>query len=66
MKAILEFDLNDNDDEMAHRRCIESTKMAVALFDILNNAWRNVETVEDYQENINAYCEGINLDDLIR
>ena len=35
MKAILEFDLNDPDDRMAHLRCIKATDMALALFDIL-------------------------------
>lgn len=37
MKAILEFDLNDSDDEIAHKRCIKSTDMAIILFEILHN-----------------------------
>lgn len=35
-KAILEFDLNDHDDEMAHRRCIKALDMALAIWKILN------------------------------
>jgi hypothetical protein len=66
MKAILEFNLDDPDDAMAHRRCIESTKMAIALFEIMNNSWRDVRDIEHYQEKIDDICEGINLIELIR
>jgi hypothetical protein len=65
MKAILEFNLDEPEDQRAHRRCIESTKMAIALFEILNNSWRNVRDVEHYQEKINEICSDINLDELI-
>ena len=34
--AKLEFNLDDFDDRQAHLRCVQSTKMAIALFDILN------------------------------
>jgi len=36
MKGILEFNLNDPDDAMAHLRCVKSLDMAIALFDIIN------------------------------
>jgi hypothetical protein len=34
-KGILEFDLNDPDDAMAHLRCVKSTDMALSLWDII-------------------------------
>jgi hypothetical protein len=37
MKAILEFDLDDADDRMAHLRCIKSTGMALVLWDLYMN-----------------------------
>jgi hypothetical protein len=37
MKATLEFDLDISADSMAHFRCIKSTDMALALFNIKNN-----------------------------
>jgi hypothetical protein len=36
MIAKLEFQLDDFDDRQAHLRCVQSTKMAIALSDILN------------------------------
>jgi hypothetical protein len=34
MKAILEFDLNDNEDQVAHMRAIKALDMALTLWDI--------------------------------
>jgi hypothetical protein len=34
MKAILEFDLNDNEDQAAHLRAIKSLDMALTLWDM--------------------------------
>jgi len=65
MKATLTFNLDDPDDVMAHKRCIESTKMAIALFDIIYNADRYVTTIEQYKQKINEATEGINLNELI-
>jgi len=65
MKAILEFNMDDPDDAQAHRRCIDSTKMAIALFEIMNNSWRHVRDVEHYTERINEATEGININELI-
>lgn len=81
MKAILEFDLNDRDDNMSHRRCIKSTDMALVLFEILSNLRKRVEyEVEEFEadstpsdgvyatfRHIHELCEkhGIIIDDLI-
>ena len=42
-KAILEYDLNDTDDAMAHMRAIKSLDMALALWELLNNSKRTLE-----------------------
>jgi len=34
MKAILEFDLEDPDDAMSHRRCVSATDAFLVLHDI--------------------------------
>jgi len=34
MKAILEFNLNEPEDVMAHKRCVKSVDMALALHEI--------------------------------
>lgn len=37
MKATIEFDLNNEEDRMAHLRCVKSMDMAQALFEITRN-----------------------------
>ena len=37
MKAILEFDLNDADDQRAHMRCVKATEMALFIWELRNN-----------------------------
>jgi hypothetical protein len=43
MKATLEFNLDDSDDEMAYQRCIKSKDMAMALWEITHNTKKNLE-----------------------
>lgn len=35
MKATLEFDLNEPDDVMAHKRCVKSMELTMTVYDIL-------------------------------
>ena len=42
-KATLEYDLNDFDDAMAHRRAIKSTDMAIVLHEIQYNLHKRIE-----------------------
>ena len=79
-KAILEFDLNDFDDKMAHLRAVKSLDMAIVLFQITSNLkkqimyeidhrelkdWEAVQLVfERIHELINEH--GINIDELTR
>ena len=78
MIAKLEFQLDDFDDRQAHLRCVQSEKMAIALFDILNlrKSWVNkihdqtmdkdeiLDIVfEDIHDILNGYS--LNIDELI-
>jgi hypothetical protein len=56
MTAILEFDLDNPDDKMAHLRCVTSLEMALVIFECLHN-----------KADINEMCEkyNINIDKLI-
>lgn len=51
-KAILEYDLNDFDDQMAHRRAIKSTSMALALWEIIYNTKKRVENEIERDEHL--------------
>ena len=42
-KAILEFDLNERDDKMAHLRAVKSLDLAMALWDITHNTKKRLE-----------------------
>ena len=43
-KATLEFDLNDSDDQMAHLRAVKSLDMALALWEIIYNTKKKIES----------------------
>jgi hypothetical protein len=42
-KAILEFNLNDQDDVMHYKRTVKSTDMAMALWEITHNTKKGLE-----------------------
>ena len=42
-KGILEFDLNEPDDILAHKRAVKATDMALALWDITHNTKKGLE-----------------------
>lgn len=60
MKAILEFDLNEQSDKYNHLRCIKSIDMAYVLFEISNNLKKkceskiNIEADETVQNDIST------------
>lgn len=61
MKAVLEFDLNDSDDKMAHLRAIKSSNMAFALHEILHNTKKRLKNQVEFENpNITPY-EAIDL-----
>ena len=43
MKAILEFNLDEPDDIIAHRRCVKALDMALALWTIRYNLFKDCE-----------------------
>ncbi len=58
-KATLEFDLNDFDDKMAHKRAVKSTDLALALWEIEMNLRkrleRELESKELKNEDVEVY-----------
>jgi hypothetical protein len=50
MKAILEFNLNEPEDVMAHKRCVKSVDMAVALFQISTQLIDRLRHLEEIAE----------------
>jgi len=73
MKAILEFNLDEPEDRMAHLRCVKSTDMAIVLFEIIYNFRKEIENIDTdekldlFYDKLNAIMEeqGINIDELI-
>ena len=71
MKAILEFNLNDPEDKEDHLRCVKSSHMINALWDIDQYLRTGIKFNEkDWQEVRDELCNimdgyGINFDELI-
>lgn len=42
MKAILEFDLDNPDDERNHKLCINASNMSIVLFEMVWNEKKNM------------------------
>ena len=78
-KAILEYDLNDPDDTMAHLRAVKSLDMALVLWEMAYNTKKGIEYEIEFKE-LSTYDavdrifsklweemneRGINLDDLV-
>lgn len=47
MKATLQFNLEDEDDRMAHFRCVKSLDMALAMWEFSESLRSIVDTSED-------------------
>lgn len=58
-KAILEFNLNDSDDKMAHLRAVKSTDLALVIWEFEYNLRkrleRELEAKEFKNEEVNNY-----------
>jgi hypothetical protein len=55
MKAILEFNLDESDDIMAHLRCVLSEKMALVIWDFLYNTRKDIEYQLDAKKDLSKY-----------
>jgi hypothetical protein len=79
-KAILEYDLNDPDDSMAHYRATKSLDMALVLWEMAYNVKKRIQSQVE-TENLDSYDaidkvfekfwdemreRGIDLDNLIQ
>lgn len=79
-KAIIEFDLNDPDDNMAHMRAVKSLDMALVLWEMAYNTKKGMHNDIEFNK-LDAYDavdkvfqiffdqmneRGINLDELIQ
>lgn len=58
-KAILKFDLNDPDDQMAFKRANKSLDMACVLFEIQNNLKKKCMRIAESQEADSDIDDGI-------
>lgn len=56
MKGILEFDLNDFDDRMAHERCVKATDLALVLWELTHNSYRGLTNGYDEDD---GYHKGV-------
>jgi hypothetical protein len=45
MKATLTFDLDDQDDDMAHKRCVKALDMAMVIFEFQYNSRKDIENL---------------------
>ena len=51
MKAILEFNLDNPDDEMAYQRILKAKDMAMALWEITHNTKKNLQRLLELNAN---------------
>lgn len=67
MKAILEFDLENHKDQLAHNRCIKSLNLSLALWDINQLNHEGYIHATDLTNRINEIFDkyNIKLDELI-
>lgn len=61
MKAVLEFDLDNPDDRMAHMRAVKSLDMAIVLFELQTNLKRRCESIAEVQEADSDIHDGVYL-----
>lgn len=54
-KAILEFDLNDIDDELSHKQCVKANDMALMLWELVYNTKKSIEWELDARKDDNRY-----------
>jgi hypothetical protein len=47
MKAILEFNLNEPEDIMAHKRCVKALDMSIALLQISNHLIEELKHIQE-------------------
>jgi len=74
MKATLEFDFENEDDQAEHLRCVKSSDMACFIWELKHNFWRKWKhdetdfNLDNYKEALSELLESynINIDELIK
>ncbi len=63
MKAILEFDLDNPEEEQSHLRCIKAKDMAIAIWEVIHNNkhLNDAQIVEKMYDKLGE----LNIDELI-
>ena len=71
-KGILEFDLNDQDEVMAHKRCVKSLDIVLALWDMdqylrAEAKYKDNEIAEEIREKLGEIMSehSVSFDELI-
>jgi hypothetical protein len=72
MRAILKFDLNEQDDILAHKRCVKSLDMSLALWEVdqylrSESKYKDNEIAYEIRENLYEIMSdhGLSFNDLI-
>ena len=73
MKAIIKYNLDNNDDKMAMKRAMKSTDMASFIWELQHNFWRKWKhdetdfNLDTYREALGDLLDAhnINIDELI-
>ena len=58
MKGIIEYNLDERDDEMAMKRSMKSTDMAMFIWELQHNFWRKWKH-DDSDFNLETYREAL-------
>jgi hypothetical protein len=73
MKGILEFDLNEPDDIIAHKRCVKALDLTLALWDIdqylrSESKYKDNEMAQEIREKMSEIMGeyGLTFDNLIQ
>jgi hypothetical protein len=73
MKGILEFDLNEPDDIIAHKRCVKALDLTLALWDIdqylrSESKYKDNEIAQEIREKMSEIMGeyGLTFDNLIQ
>lgn len=67
MKATINFDLHDPDDQRSHERCVKSLQMAIILWELTCHGPAKFETLDQLYEWLNTELidRGINIENLV-
>tara|TARA_R110001583_G_scaffold168677_1_gene321527 strand:- start:1199 stop:1429 length:231 start_codon:yes stop_codon:yes gene_type:complete len=68
MKAILEFNLDNPEDRMNHKRCVKASDMAIFIWELKHNflrKWKHDSSsfnIETYRDALDELLDGYHID----